>query len=173
MAVPKVYLRPIENSDVSRYHSWLQDSEVTKFLEARFTVWTEDKVRQYIRENPYLFAVCVYSKELEVYHLHAGNIKLGNINWIHKLADIGLMIGDKTLWRKSICTEAISLITKYAFEVLGLHKVTAGCYAENIWAISAFQKAGFQIEGVLKNHYLFESKYTDAVILGKRLSEIL
>jgi RimJ/RimL family protein N-acetyltransferase len=58
------------------------------------------------------------------------------------LADLGIIIGDKTYWRMGSDTEAIGLVVKYAFMTLNLYKVTTSSYANNAGSIRAFTKAG-------------------------------
>ena len=82
---------------------------------------------------------------------HIGNIKIGPINWYHRLAEIGIMIGEKDCWGKGYAAEAISLLADFAFSKLNLHKLTAGCYEQNQGSLKAFQKAGFEVEEVKKS----------------------
>ena len=53
---------------------------------------------------------------------HVGNIKLGPINSYHKRAEIGLMIGDKSVWGKGIATKVIRMVTHFGFSELNLLK---------------------------------------------------
>ena len=97
---------------------------------------------------------------------HIGNIKLGPINWIYRIADIGVLIGEKDCWGEGYATEAIALIKEYAFNVLGLHKLTAGSIGLNEGSVKAFQKNNFKIEGVRKKHAFINGSYVDAILLG-------
>ena len=97
---------------------------------------------------------------------HIGNIKLGSINWIHRLADMGILIGEKDCWGKGYATEAIRLVAGYAFEILNLHKLVAGVYSMNEGSSRAFLKAGFMREGAFKEHYFCEGRYVDSEMLG-------
>ena len=45
--------------------------------------------------------------------------------------EIGIMIGEKDCWGNGFATECIELVANYAFDVLNLHKLTAGCYANH------------------------------------------
>ena len=56
---------------------------------------------------------------------------------------VRILLGDKNCWGKGYATETIEVLTEHAFGVLGLHKLTAGAYAENVGSIRAFEKAGF------------------------------
>src|SRR5262249_39270580 len=97
---------------------------------------------------------------------HIGNIKLGPIQWIHRFADIGLLIGEKDCWGRGYATEAIRLVTDYAFCELNLHKLAAGCYDLNQGSIKAFQKVGFIVEGVRKQRFYYRKSYIDEILLG-------
>ena len=50
-----------------------------------------------------------------------------------------------------------------AFTKLGLRKINADVYENNLGSLRAFQKAGFQEEGRRKRQYLSEGKWLDAV----------
>ena len=86
------YLRNISLDDCNEnYLSWMNDSEINKFLESRFTVHTIDSLKDFVismnnSNNNILFAIV--DKESDK---HIGNIKLGDIHPVHKYADIGLV----------------------------------------------------------------------------------
>ncbi|WP_202882291.1 GNAT family N-acetyltransferase [Candidatus Manganitrophus noduliformans] len=163
----RIYLREVRPSDVNeRYYRWMNDPEITRFLESRFAPNAIENLRDYVagklgdRDN--LFLAIVLKEE----DRHIGNIKLGPIQWIHRLADIGLLIGEKDCWGKGYATEAIQLVSDYAFNVLNLHKVAAGCYGPNEGSARAFQKAGFVVEGVRKEQFYSNGSYVDDILLG-------
>src|SRR3989344_296586 len=163
-----IFLRPIISSDATNaYVGWLNDPEVNQYLESRFSTHSTESLRKYIEEiitnpNNHFFAIVRRDSEK-----HIGNIKLGPIDWNHKTGDIGLMIGDKSSWGKGYATEAIGLVTNYAFDELGLRKVTAGAYENNIGSIKAFLKQGFVEEGRKKKHFKYENSFVDHVLLAK------
>ena len=95
---------------------------------------------------------------------HIGNIKLGAINRCHNFADISLFIGDQKCWGYGYALEAILLLCDFAFEQLHLNKLMAGCYGNNIGSKKAFEKAGFNQEGILKKFYLCNDTYVDGFI---------
>ena len=162
-----IYLREIKFSDVNQnYHRWMNNPQIIQFTESRFSRWTINKLKNYVQDikhNPdYLFLAIVLKKNDK----HIGNIKLGPINKFHKSADIGIMIGEESFWGKGIALQAIRLLVDYAFNKLGIHKITAGVYSNNIGSIKAFKRAGFIIEGRRKKQCLFNEEYTDIVLLG-------
>ena len=80
---------------------------------------------------------------------------------------MGLLIGDKSYWGKGYATEAIGLVSSYAFETLNLFKVTAGCYEGNVGSLKAFLKDDFKEEGRLHKQWISEDRREDGVLLGK------
>ena len=163
----RCYLRPLTLNDVTQdYVTWMNDKNVTRFLETRFILHTHKSIQDYVQsilKNPddVFMAICVNGT-----NQHIGNIKLGPINRQHLFAHIGLMIGDKDYWGKGYATEAIGLISQYAFETLKLNKVMAGCYANNVGSMRAFEKAGFYHEGIEKSKWLCEGQYVDGILLS-------
>lgn len=163
----QIYLRKVIPDDVNEaYCRWMNDHATNRFLESRFYPHSIETLREYIVNKQSDNLNAFFAIVLNDGGRHIGNIKLGPVDSHHRLADIGILIGEKDCWGKGYALEAINLIVDYAFYTLNLHKVTAGCYAPNKGAIRAFEKAGFVHEGVRKSHCLFEGEYVDDILLG-------
>jgi len=163
----RIYLREVRPSDVNEdYYRWMNDSEVTQYLESRFYPNSLERLREYVASKLANHDIVFLAIVLKDDHRHIGNIKLEPINWIHRSAEVGIIIGDKSNWGKGYATEAIQLVVDYAFHKFNLHKITAGCYANNQGSLKAFGKAGFKVEGVRKEQFLWNGQYVDAVLLG-------
>ncbi len=163
----RIYLREVRLSDVNEnYRRWVNDPEVTRFLEIRYVPHSLDNIRKYVEMmdgNPdeIFLAICLKDDGK-----HVGNIKLGPINRIHRFADVSLLIGEKSIWGRGVATEAIRLLARFAFDVLNLHKLKAGCYAENKGSAKAFLKAGFTPEGILRKQWQVNGEYQDELLFG-------
>jgi RimJ/RimL family protein N-acetyltransferase len=163
----RIYLREIRLSDVNEtYHHWMNDPEVTRYTESRFFPNSMEALQKYVSrvsgDRQHVFLAIVLKKD----DRHIGNIKLGSINWIHRFANVGLLIGEKDCWGQGYGTEAIRLVTEYAFRVLDLRRLTAGSYSNNISSFKAFLKAGWQQEGIRKRQYFSNGEYVDEILLG-------
>lgn len=164
----RIYLKNMLPSDVTPdYCAWLRDRKVTQFLEARFSKNSPRDVRAFVKKannnpNTKFFAVRLKNSDM-----HIGNVKLHRINRTHRSGEISILIGKKECWGKGYGTEAINLISDYAFGVLGMNKLSAECYANNKGSLKAFKKAGFQEEGIRKKQYLYKGDYEDACMLGR------
>lgn len=164
----QIVIREICSSDVNeKYLSWMNDLEVNQYLESRFKKYTLDDIRSYVAEIKKDPNNIFYAIILKGNGEHIGNIKLGPINRYHGIGDIGLIIGDKSCWGKGYATEAIKLLKDYAFNELNLHKLTAGCYANNVSSARAFLRVGFVEEARLGSHCRCnDGKYVDKICLG-------
>jgi len=163
----RIYLRDVRLSDVNgTYHRWMNDPEVTRYLESRFYPNSIESLQKYVsqkmgdRDNVFLG---IFLKDGD---RHIGNIKLGPINWIHRYGDIGIIIGEKDCWGKGYATEAIQVMTDYAFKTLNLNRLTAGCYANNVGSAKAFLKTGWQQEAVRPRFFFSDGCYVDLIMLG-------
>ena len=148
------------------YLAWLKDSTVTRFLEARFTEYTLERLRCYIRSENERTDVVFFGIFSRSDGRLIGTLRLSTIRKRHRNCEIGLMIGDRTMWGRGCATEAIELACQYAFETLDLHRVVAGCYSTNLASIRAFGKAGFEQEGCMREDRLDGVDWVDTVILG-------
>ena len=167
-----VLIRPLLPEDGNEiYAGWMNDPGIMEYTESRFASHTPDELKRYIqgvRSNPHshMWAICdVISGD------HVGNIKLGPVNTHHQFGDIGLIIGERSVWGRGFATEAISLVCDFAFKQLRLHKVTASMYEENVGSTRAFEKAGFIIEGTRTSQYLLNDHYTGVVMMGRTASD--
>jgi [ribosomal protein S5]-alanine N-acetyltransferase len=168
-----IFLKILYPEDVGEeYLSWMNDKEVTQFLESRWTKYLIDDLIKYVEyfhrsDNDFLFGIFLKENKL-----HIGNIKIGNINHIHRYADLGFLIG-KDYWNKGYGTESIRLATKFAFNNLKLRKLFAGIYSNNIGSYKAFIKSGYSEVGILEKHHTYKGTYVDQIIVEKINTEIL
>ncbi len=162
------YLDPFREEHISdRYISWLNDPEVNRFLEVRFVHQTYETVLAYVRSfyrdtEKYIWGVYpIGSQEL------IGTATLQQIHRYHRSGEVGLMIGEKSYWGKGASVAVIGLIAQFAFETLGLRRLTGGSYAVNHGMNFTFKRLGFTCEGKLRKSYALESgKYVDAYRWG-------
>ncbi|WNV88822.1 GNAT family protein [Umezawaea sp. Da 62-37] len=63
-------------------------------------------------------------------------------------------------------TEAIRLLLRYAFDVIGLHRVELEVFDFNPRAIAAYRKCGFVEEGRMRDALLWEGEWHDALLMA-------
>ena len=158
-----IYLRPILFKDVNEeYIKWLNDSEVNKYSGRRFMPTSEFEAKNYLsslKSDEAVLAICSNSGK------HIGNIKYGPISWIHKSAEISIVIGDKSEWGKGYASEAIYLVTKHLFNTCGLNTVHAGTY-NPAFVSAVVKKLGWTQEGILRETHFLDNKFIDSIKLA-------
>jgi len=163
----KVFLRPLSKSDLTEtYANWLNDSEVNKYMDSSgFPSRIEDLYDYYnnVALSPKNIVLAIIVKETDE---HIGNIRLGPINWISRISNFGIMIGDRSKWGKSYAKESILLILQHAFFRLNLNKVNLGVITENIAAVKLYEHLGFKIEGKAIQNSFIDGRYVDAYYMG-------
>lgn len=163
----RLVLRELDVADCSEeYLGWLADAEVSRFLETRYSSHNAASVTGFIaaaraRNDEYLFGIFLAADGR-----HIGNIKVGPIHPRHRLADVSLLIGARDCWGKGYATEAILAVSRYAFEELGVAKLSASMYAPNAGSRRAFLNAGYREEGLRRGHYDLASERCDLVEFG-------
>jgi len=163
-----VFLKLLNADDVTLvYFNWMQDANITKYLESRWRNYTLDDLKTYVTEinnsqTGFLFGI-FQSENAE----HIGNVKIGGINQIHRYGDLGILIGNKKMWGKGYAVEAINLITQYGFNELNLNKLVAGIYKVNENSYKAFIKAGYKDVGILTRHNFCGGNYVDTILVEK------
>ncbi len=163
---PRMELRVLQTNAVSTaYVAWLNDPEVNRFLECRFVHQTTDSVRAFVAST--LAAPNSLPLAITVGTSHIGNIKLGPIDPNHGSGEVGLLIGERSHWGQGFATEAIDTLAAWAFDTVGLAKLTAGAYASNEGSIRAFARAGFSTEGRRTAQFALGDQREDLILLGK------
>ena len=162
-----VYLRRFEREDMTdRYFQWLNDGEVTRYMVNGAVPNSSENIEAYYERmsrspNDVLFAIVDRATET-----HIGNTGIHDIDWIRRLGGFGILVGEKEYWGKGYGTEITRLIVGFAFDRLNLNKVWLGVHADHGGAVRAYEKAGFRVEGRLRQEMCRHGVYEDRFIMG-------
>lgn len=85
----------------------------------------------------------------------AGTIGLNNLSKGMKRAEVGFEI-HPDFWRTGITSEALAAVLHFSFTEMGLHRMGAVTFLDNVASIKLLEKHGFMQEGILRS-YLFQS----------------
>jgi RimJ/RimL family protein N-acetyltransferase len=94
-----------------------------------------------------------------------GSTGLHKINWRHRTADFGIIIGESSYRGRGYGTETTTLILDYAFRVLGLLNVFLQVVAINEAGIRAYERAGFREIGRRREAWFVEGERYDMVLM--------
>jgi UDP-4-amino-4,6-dideoxy-N-acetyl-beta-L-altrosamine N-acetyltransferase len=161
----KVYLRAITSEDTDMVVEWRNSKEVVENFIYRQPIsleehkkWLETEVNTGLVHQ---FIICMSDSGKPV-----GSVYLQHFDEENHKAESGIFIGDADSKGKGIGTEAITLLKKYAFETLKLHKISARVLAYNTASVKMHEKAGYKIEAHLKDELLINGKYEDLILFG-------
>lgn len=161
----RIYLRPITIEDTDSVLSWRNDKRVVQNFIYRKPItreehlnWLEEKVGT---GKVLQFIIC--DKETD---MPLGSIYLQNFEEENHKAEEGIFLGNQQTSGKGIGSEAGKLLVKFAFEQLGLHKLTARVLAYNMASRRMHEKAGYIQESYLRDELYLDGKYEDLVFLG-------
>lgn len=158
-----VRLRPFEDADVTdRYLAWFRDPEVTRYLES--SNLTRDDVLAFARQGrgEWRFQYAVVERGTD---LHVGNVKI-DVARRHAVGETSIVLGERAAWGKGYATWAIRLLTRLAFEELGLRKLSAGIYSVNLGSLKCFTRAGWRLDAVQHDHLLHEGRPVDRIVMA-------
>jgi [ribosomal protein S5]-alanine N-acetyltransferase len=160
----RVSFKSAEYVDIEQYSTWINHFDYMKYLSTTKFPKTVSELRLYLESftnNPNKLFFSIFSQDDK----YIGNISFSKIDWLNRTAELGIIIGDRSLSKKGQGKAAVALLCYYAFEQLGLQKICAGMTGENIGSIKLFEAVGFQKEGELREqffingHFISEYRY--------------
>jgi RimJ/RimL family protein N-acetyltransferase len=159
-----IALRPLDRRHSERTRGWANDPRLAQFLDRAWPVGDAEHEEWFssLSKNKDHLYLAIETLESEK---HVGNIWLWGIDWRHRKAELRIVIGETDCGR-GIGSEAIGLLCSHGFERLNLHKIYAYVLGANPRARCAFEKAGFSIEGTLKEDRWVGDCYSDVYLLA-------
>jgi RimJ/RimL family protein N-acetyltransferase len=102
----------------------------------------------------------------------AGEALLWSIDTHNRLAHIGLSL--RPAYRgRGLAGDVVAVLCHYGFVVLGLHRLQIDTLADNAAMIAAARRAGFTLEGTVREGAWVTGVFADEVILGLLAGEWL
>jgi RimJ/RimL family protein N-acetyltransferase len=85
-------------------------------------------------------------------------------------AEIGYWLGAE-YWRRGIATEALRLVTAWAFDAHGLLRIFAQPFAGNAASRRVLEKAGYQLEGLMRRSAVKDGEVRDQCLYARLRSD--
>jgi RimJ/RimL family protein N-acetyltransferase len=164
----KVKLGPVKREYIESYLKWLNDPDLTQYLSG-FLPLTRMKEEDWIenlknRNDTIVFGILLLDENSGEKLI--GNCGLHEIDWKNRVAEVGIMIGEKELHGKGYGTEAMEIILEYGFETVNLNRIQLHVYDFNIRAIKSYNKIGFIEEGRMRQAQFKNGKYHDMILMS-------
>jgi RimJ/RimL family protein N-acetyltransferase len=149
----KIILRRLNDSDRSSLAQLANNKKIWDNLRDMMPYpYSEDNASFFINmtkeEDPQMTFAIEYNNQL------CGVIGLVPLQDVYKrTVEIGYWIGEP-FWNKGIATEAVRLVSNYAFEELGFIRIHTGIFEYNTSSMKVLEKCGYKKDGVFEKAVL-------------------
>ncbi len=163
----RVYLTPLSMDGLEEMYQYSKDPRLYEYFEFP-PQKTREETKQYLekllqrmgppnsdRKAMYWFVRRVQDNRM------VGTFSLVNIDYGRLSAEWGYGV-DPDLWGMNYPLEMMSIIKKYAFEVLGINRLWGQTMLTNKKTVSVLLAAGCKHEGNLRDFYCKNGKFVDA-----------
>ncbi|MFC6038768.1 GNAT family N-acetyltransferase [Paenisporosarcina macmurdoensis] len=79
---------------------------------------------------------------------------------------VRVSIFNREFWGKGYGTEAMSLLLKFGFEILNLHRIGLNVFSYNTRGKKSYEKLGFKQEGIVRDELFYNGQYYDSILMG-------
>jgi RimJ/RimL family protein N-acetyltransferase len=161
----RIRLRPFTKKDLAYTVRWSEDAELRKLI-GEIAPMSQAEAEKWYRElcadeNRAWYAIVV-KKDNRVIG-EAGLLRMFK-PW--RNTDMTIIIAEKDQRSKGYGTEAGHLLLTHAFHTLGFHRVSVGVVGFNQPAIKYWKSLGFKKEGIHREEYYLDNKYSDFIMMS-------
>lgn len=170
-------LRAVEPEDAELLYGWENDPAVwhvsgttapysrewmRRFVEQQqFDVWQTRQLRLMIESR------AGGDSSESVAPVPVGALDLFEFDPQHRRAGVGILIYDPQQRRRGYAGDALTVVERYASEVLGLHQLWCEVEVDNTPSVALFRGAGFETCGVRREWLWTPQGYRDVVLMQK------
>jgi diamine N-acetyltransferase len=166
----RIRLRTLEPEDIDLLYAWENDASLWAWG-STVSPYSRYTLKEYIT-NSHLDIYEARQLRLMVEQLESGTgvglIDLYDFDPHNRRAATGILIG-ASHQRKGIATEALNLLTDYAFSFLKLHQLYAYIPANNEPSKALFLRCGFSFSGILWD-WISADKGFSNVLFAQRIN---
>ncbi|MBN2152312.1 MAG: GNAT family N-acetyltransferase [Candidatus Lokiarchaeota archaeon] len=168
-----VDLVPVERAHLPLIVKWLNDPEVTHFLNWFLPLNLDGEEKWFTglagNQKELVFTIALKVERI-LEGRRIGSLPIGQcairLDWKNRVGNLGMVIGEKEHWGKGFGTEAMRLLVDYGFGTLGMNRMELETFDFNERAIKAFSKVGFKEEGRRRQAHYIDGRFNDVVFMG-------
>ena len=162
-----IKLRALRKEDSAVSCAWRNDPAVRDFaLGYRYPVTTAMEESWYMRAMAPDNKDVYFAIEDKQSSTFIGIASLVGVDLISANACFGIIIGDKQHQGGGRGWDAVQFMLDYGFNMLRLHRIYLHVPAYNERALSLYSKAGFKIEGVMREHFFLDGRHHDVNVMA-------
>lgn len=162
----KIKIRIFLESDINdTYISWLNDSDVVRFSNQRFLSHSRESCLHYLAS--FQGTKNLFMSLHQVSDDRPVGTMTAYISSHHGIADVGIMIGDKSVWGLGYGQDAWNTLTNWLLEQNNIRKLTAGTLKCNVGMIKLMERSSMTLEAVRKAQEIVEDNPVDILYYSK------
>ena len=170
----RVRLRPLEREDLKEVVRWFNDP-ATRALLARSSPLS-------LAEEERWFDALLRSTTEVVFAIEEttsstprliGSCGVHRIDWRHRNAAVGIVIGDVNDRGHGLGTEAMATLVRHCVQDLGLYRVELEVISDNGSALSSYERCGFVPEGTRRGALFKDGRFVDLVLMSILATAVL
>jgi len=170
----RVRLRAVDRTDLPRFVVWMNDTQVTRGLLVAqpMSLADEEKWFEQMQTRPkeeHVLGIEIATPDGRWEHI--GNCSFHNVDWRSRVAEVGIVIGEKQYWGQGYGSDAMRLLLRHGFNTLNLNRIYLHVFENNPGAIRSYEKVGFVHEGRLREDIFKEGRYLDVLVMSVLRSE--
>jgi len=160
-----VVLTQLDDSYFESAWRALQDPEVVRFT-GTHTEFTEEQIHKWLASRPGIDDRADYAILRKEDRVYLGDVVLSDIDEDNRSGAFRIALTGPDVFGKGYGTEATRLLLGYAFDVVGLHRVSLEVFDFNPRAQRAYEKAGFVREGLQREALWWDGEWHDVVTMA-------
>ncbi len=164
----KINLRYPTLDDADSIAKYCADKEISEFTFIPFPYTHQDAVdfiTMCIEDRKSMTSLHCGIENCETKEI-IGMIGLNSINKIHFRGELGYWLA-KPFWGQGIMLDAINILTSFCLNEMQLERIYAHVQPDNIGSWKVLEKAGFEREGLLRNHFCVGGTMHDHYLYAK------
>ncbi|MBI5075463.1 MAG: GNAT family N-acetyltransferase [Nitrospirae bacterium] len=161
----KVILRGIAREDLDTLFEWMQDAELLRSIN-RTVKTSPDSHRAWYQSVLTDSSQLVLSIERNETGAFIGQCGLKHIDLKNRKAELWIFIGDRESRGKGYGGDAVRGLLWYAFEEIGLNRVSVYVISYNEDACRFYERLGFRLEGKFRQDIFMGGCFYDTVHLS-------
>ncbi len=162
-----VKLAPLQAEHVANFYNWLQDPEVIQYSLTAFQVMkTPQQIDQWFAatlQQQNSLNLGIYLEETNALIGYAG---LSGISTTNYSGEYFIFIGEKALWGKGVGTAVTKQILDIGFTSHQLNRIMLTVSESNTGGLKAYAKAGFVVEGRLRQACYRLGLFHDKIVMS-------
>jgi RimJ/RimL family protein N-acetyltransferase len=168
-----VRLRALEPADADTLKTWINDPDVREYLGVRYPISLAAE-KDWIGSHANVkFDNVAFAVESLAEGRLIGTVDLRVQEPETRRAELGVAIGDKSVWGRGYGTDAVRTACRFGFEQMNLHRIYLTVFAPNERAAATYRNVGFVEEGRARDDWYNKGAYVDVILMGLLCGELL